>query len=445
MNIEDSTNNDQDEEQEPANENAMYNNPSLVGLSPQFLNDSANYQFNLTDAIEDSTSPVLTERERFYRSYNPNVGLHTAAVLGGILVWVIIYLFYRTKCKKAVIRLIREKRKKDKVFAEKEVMGRFIPTTVEQTCGLLEHSTIGGFEQKFFGKDFVIDQIQASIECQKLIVNEHNYSPTTDDQHSKWNQTELPSPVLLPTCNLSSPSVTTLDLHQMRQQRLIQQLPSVETDIAQATAQWVQDQPLSSQSASFQDISGVILKVQPHTVRNHIPGSCPLDSLTLRHNLTPVTPKTWNKSMPILSENLHISCEELSVEKKTNYKEDKKVKVLPKLTIPIPDLKEFSSSSRLNAYSPVPIPVTPTVMIQNFTSKGNTKNSPLHRNNSNDSMTSNSSEDPLLAQPQMQIGWVGKNMITLPRTKDSDCNEDTQCNTSHLHPIIKIDSMETKL
>ena len=35
--------------------------------------------------------------EEFYRSYDPSTGLHTAAVLGSILVWLVLYLIYRTK------------------------------------------------------------------------------------------------------------------------------------------------------------------------------------------------------------------------------------------------------------------------------------------------------------------------------------------------------------
>ena len=67
-----------------------------------------------------ATKPVSTTedyaklKEEFYQSYSPQVGLHTAAVLGGILGWLIIYLLYKTKVKKWVVRFVKRKYKQRK-------------------------------------------------------------------------------------------------------------------------------------------------------------------------------------------------------------------------------------------------------------------------------------------------------------------------------------------
>ncbi|GFS22611.1 hypothetical protein ElyMa_001620300 [Elysia marginata] len=45
--------------------------------------------------------------KEFYRSYNPSTGLHTAAVLGSILVWLVLYLIYRTKVRRCILRAKR--------------------------------------------------------------------------------------------------------------------------------------------------------------------------------------------------------------------------------------------------------------------------------------------------------------------------------------------------
>ncbi|PVD34915.1 hypothetical protein C0Q70_06196 [Pomacea canaliculata] len=57
----------------------------------------------LTSATEEQQRAV----EEFYRSYDPQIGLHTAAVLGGILGWLIVYLLYKTKVKKWALTLVR--------------------------------------------------------------------------------------------------------------------------------------------------------------------------------------------------------------------------------------------------------------------------------------------------------------------------------------------------
>ena len=69
--------------------------------------------------VETTTPGTTTEdyaklKEEFYQSYSPLVGLHTAAVLGGILGWLIIYLLYKTKVKKWVISFVKKKYKKRK-------------------------------------------------------------------------------------------------------------------------------------------------------------------------------------------------------------------------------------------------------------------------------------------------------------------------------------------
>ncbi|GFN81704.1 hypothetical protein PoB_000821000 [Plakobranchus ocellatus] len=62
-----------------------------------------------TDSSGTGANTIGQEQltKEFYRSYDPSTGLHTAAVLGSILVWLVLYVIYRTKVRRCLLKVKR--------------------------------------------------------------------------------------------------------------------------------------------------------------------------------------------------------------------------------------------------------------------------------------------------------------------------------------------------
>ena len=84
----------------------------------RFLN--VNHTTPFQQALTSDQENYLRQKEEFYQSYDPQVGLHIAAVLGGILGWLIVYLLYKTKVKKWVLALLRKQYRKRKRLKKKK-------------------------------------------------------------------------------------------------------------------------------------------------------------------------------------------------------------------------------------------------------------------------------------------------------------------------------------
>ena len=211
---------------------------------------------------------------------------------------------------------------------------------------------------------------------------------------------------------------------------------------------------------SHRDVTGLILKIQPNMVGAQKQQSCPLISAALQFAALPLLglPNVgWNNSMPHLPNNGLGAMKdavdpvfdsgdksELGLKKKEDFSLLQPLSCAglpdvsrplsslsqpetsscprrpaplptrspPRLTISIPDQKQLSSSATNLAVpgcgawanpqgpepaSPVPIPVTPTVTIQNSTSRvSRSQPRSLQRHDSHDSASSSSSLDPLL-------------------------------------------------
>lgn len=94
-------------------DSVLQNSYDYTSVKPAFIHDPTSVRINniVPCCPQGKDNSVITtsategkqeELRRFYQTYDPTVGLHTAAVLGGILVVLILYLFYKTKCKKAI-------------------------------------------------------------------------------------------------------------------------------------------------------------------------------------------------------------------------------------------------------------------------------------------------------------------------------------------------------
>ncbi|ESP02191.1 hypothetical protein LOTGIDRAFT_230579 [Lottia gigantea] len=321
-------------------------------------------------------------REEFYQSYDPKIGLHTAAVLGGILVWLIIYLVYRTKCKKVIIRFFKglSERRKEKKRASFHMQNK--------------QSTVR------MGAD--TPSIIMTSDKQEITSNHVSINVQTSNAKD-IDQTEITVP-------------TDLELQEVP--TVLQKPPRVKTDIKKATAQWVKEQPLSIQSLQELPSSCVTAFTSDYS-QLKLPNSCPPIRDELIHKSSFGLSADWNKSLPSISHHLEASLSSYSDKgPASNSSSQNKVlkatddhsvdkanlnkRLLPKLTITIPDSISTDATELTLNDSLVPIPVTPTVKIQNYTSKRSAHSPSLHRLNSDDSISSNSSDEPLLSDSMTQ-------------------------------------------
>nr|KAG5699628.1 hypothetical protein BaRGS_005076 [Batillaria attramentaria] len=343
-----------------------------------------------------TTDDFLKSEEEFYSSYNPQIGLHTAAVLGGILGWLVVYLLYKTKVKKCVVRFVRKKynqrksRRKNlsvcsatggsgnnessappllykdnfscfnhsqqqhnQLFQqpfpphqqqfsqgqpgkngdfsqtipytlcgegaanlEDNLMGIQcpMPSIVVESCSSLPPKTTtkrARYKHKRAARS--LDRKESSEKAveqgedhkhsghktrRKNRHEKKNYKQ--GDKNKKFNRKRSRS------YSHQCPEVTVLDVDELDTKSLLLP-PSSETDSARATARWVQNMPLLMQS--YQDFTGLILKIEPNLVNQHKPQSCPLISAALQYAALPLpllglpNVSHLNKSMPLLTEN----------------------------------------------------------------------------------------------------------------------------------------------
>lgn len=70
--------------------------------------NTANPSHDLSSQITLSPEErYRTEEALFYNTYDPNLGYNTAAILGGLLLFILMYVFYRTKIRKPLIKFVK--------------------------------------------------------------------------------------------------------------------------------------------------------------------------------------------------------------------------------------------------------------------------------------------------------------------------------------------------
>ncbi|KAK6975809.1 hypothetical protein BgiMline_022193 [Biomphalaria glabrata] len=402
----------------------------IYSTSSEDNSNSSDLNINSSSTTQDYEQ---LSRE-FYRSYDPSIGLHTAAVLGGILVWLVIYVIYRTKVRKCVIRLFK---KKCGVEDEEADSKKLSDSEEKDSSSLISPNMVRPF-------------INPSIVIESSPPESSPQTPGTYDQFKQHGIHESYSPYPLQGNNddgyifqfpyTGHHGHNQYELyHQqfcqeaadLQQQQFLQKLPKSEIDIPSATAQWVQNMPLVARS--HQDFAGLLLAMQSRCyLAMNKPCSCPL-VCPRSPQLQPLLdfPSAWNNSLPVLSNSLSsqlLSAYETVTNNNKGHKDIKDIinerrkqmgkhkmkgltsghrdhieytkleqqtfspensdpnqklelvhnsseanvkkknsKTPPNLTIMIPDSKESIGliSHISQTRSPIPIPVTPTVMIQN--------------------------------------------------------------------------------
>ncbi|KAL8581290.1 hypothetical protein ACOMHN_028316 [Nucella lapillus] len=309
-----------------------------------------------------STEDYTRQKAEFYQSYNPEIGLHTAAVLGGILGWLIIYLLYKTKVKKWVLSFLRkhcknrkEKRKEKKA---KKKLEAFVEVPDHDDIGSdpvtgasvknPHPDSEGSAGSQFSPRDqgdrpnpciqeegfpvevmcgpgpapaqpmpSIVVESCSSLPNSKPLLNTQNIdkppasdagSPRHKDKVGKGSEGKADRKKKYrqrKSRGQGCPEVTVQDVDNPATTLLPP--PSSRADAAQATARWVQTMPLLNQS--HQDVTSLLLKIRPSLPlgSKKKQQSCPLISAALQYAALPLLGGLphlgLNNSMPHLADN----------------------------------------------------------------------------------------------------------------------------------------------
>lgn len=257
---------------------------------------------DVTTINDNNTANIIYEQQsrEFYQSYDPSVGLHTAAFLGGILVWLVIYVIYRTKVRKNIIRLFK------KTFGDEDEMDTKVSENKNSSGDV--------------NPAMVQTMVNPSIVIESSPPHSNPQSPSLYDLQSKESCQECFSAHSLPGIRIdddmgsqfpcfgqAGPDQTMYHYHLQHcaaHHKTFIQVPKSEIDVPSATAQWVQNMPLAARS--YQDFANLMVSMQSYGLLSmNKPCSCPLVCPRTPQPLSLLDmPNSWNKSLPVLSNSL---------------------------------------------------------------------------------------------------------------------------------------------
>ncbi|XP_021372461.1 uncharacterized protein LOC110462690 [Mizuhopecten yessoensis] len=243
-----------------------YHNASKVGMYHLTVNFTTH---NNNDTLAPSTGelnntsasvPIGSEewyrqqQKQFYDSYDPSVGYNTAAVLGGMLVLLVMYVFYRTKVRKHLISLFRYIKGQYKLKHQADYGA---PDTTEQMTYSFGNAppTSDGNDNNPDGYNAAQSEVKpkgSSIPVQFL-----SFDSGTLSEHANTigacNREEILRRVR-----------PTISFDRQLSEDEPKQLPVVVMDMEIATADWVQKQ--HQLQHQFLSPGGIILKVKSDTI-----------------------------------------------------------------------------------------------------------------------------------------------------------------------------------
>lgn len=448
-------------------------------------NETTLHDNNQLNNLTTSTISYEQLSREFYQSYDPSIGLHTAAVLGGILLWLLLYLIYKTKIRKCIVHLIK------KMFgeAQEELSVTIKSSDAEKDCSSDNNNSV----IRYMGNPSIVIEVSPPQSQLQSPFPHDQYNPDGQDCLSPYSLPtsghedgiifKFPSPdqvgVYQDQCQCHSPCC--LDPHDV-----LLHLPKSEMDIRSATAQWVQNMPLAARSQ--QDFAGLMQSLTSHgLLAMNKPCSCPLVCPRTPQPLPVLDlPHTWNNSLPVLSNSLSsqiLSAYEAVINQAkendiknlvnsartfnskkdrhdnhknnvTEYtalleKNDKenvdplyrrsclgsrcdknKLSKLAQATYNYQKHKARLVKNAALARSPRPIPVTPTVMIQS----SNPSHNHYRCRGSNTSMSSSSSADALLAPGQSSFKHApksGSSRLPSPHLLSPLCDNRSRRSSKH--------------
>ena len=320
------------------------------------ISQEINYKSNKTKLVG----------RQFYNSYDPEVGINTASVLGGILLVLVIYVVYRTKCRKRLLGLIQKCKMKyfPDEFANVE-SGEQCKNEIasEESHWISESAKMIWKERANLSRDS--ESTKHQIDPEQSVNSPGGSCKRGSSQYMQINgQSEL-------ECDISP-----------------QKLPDSEENIVKATAFWVQN--VKKMDIKERQLNGIVLKIPPDLVSHTAKLRSHFHSVTDYGDVSDlVNISQLNKSLPSL------------VEQKTcvkmNYANIPNVKSA-NIYVPLAtqeddlDLQPSTLEVKHTSGSKVPLDICPIVKVQHYQSRSKRRLTSLCHSSSEDDMTSSSDE-----------------------------------------------------
>lgn len=205
-------------------------------------------------AVFGSEEWYRQRQEEFYKGYDPSVGFNTAAVLGGMLVLLVIYVFYRTKVRKHLLSLLRYIKNE---YKRKHNADYGAPETTEQMT-----YSFGDGPQAPDGKEINQDgdtagQSEVRSKGSTIPVQFLSFDSGTLSEHANTLEGCSREEIL----RRVRPAIS---IDRQYSEDETKQLPVVVMDMEIATADWVQKQ--HQLQHQFLSPGGIILKVKSDTI-----------------------------------------------------------------------------------------------------------------------------------------------------------------------------------
>lgn len=348
---------------------------------------------------------------QFYSSYDPEVGINTASFLGGILVLLVIYVIYRTKCRKRILKFCQNCTMK--YFPEefpglnanpKQSVDKF---NSNESQWISENAKMIWKERTNLSlhRDTSSALLQSTeTDCREFEKGEYSLCLNTPDMQFKDNKNE---------CENNRP-----------------QLPDYEENIEQATAHWVQN--VKCMDIKERQLNGIILKIPPELVSHNAKIRSHFHSVTDYgdHANESVNISKRNKSLPSLIEQ--------HVRMKSNYASVSSDTAIRSSRIYVPlateedDSLDFPTNQMVVPYqtgSRVPIDICPIVKVQHYHSRSKRRLTSLNHS-STDEISSSSDEQRLITNMEPKTASDAKykclddsdHEAYYMRLDDSDCD-----------------------
>ncbi|XP_060581817.1 uncharacterized protein LOC132738351 [Ruditapes philippinarum] len=303
---------------------------------------------------------------QFYNSYDPEVGINTASVLGGILLVLVLYVIYRTKCRKRLLGLIQ--RCKMKYFPD-------------------DFPNVDSAEQ--CKNEIVSEESQWISESAKMIWKER--ANLSRDSESTKHQIDPEQSVNSPggSCKReSSLHMQTNGHNELECDNSPQKLPDSEENIVKATAFWVQN--VKKMDIKERQLNGIVLKIPPDLVSHSAKMRSHFHSVTDYGDVNDlVNISQLNKSLPSLVEQK--TCVKMNYANIPNVK-SKNVYVPLATQEDDIDLQPSTLEVKHTSGSKVPLDICPIVKVQHYQSRSKRRLTSLCHSSSEDDMSSSSDD-----------------------------------------------------
>lgn len=349
---------------------------------------------NVLTPLADSNHTAFSEG-KIYSSYNPETGINIASVLGGILVLLVIYVIYRTKCRKRILKAIQKCTMK--YFPEEFPQGGQ-PTQCEQDKKPKEAEWISESAKMIWKERANLSRdSEGSKHCDEQVTcfvpgnREHRMHGTEKITGNLNGLSECDGDCVINMC--------------------IPRLPELEEDSEQATAQWVQS--VQEMDVKERQLNGIILKIPPDLVSHNSKIRSHFNSMTEYRDIEDEElvniSQHRNVSLPCLIERRSRS--------KPTYANTHYNRTLTSYGyVPLAsqehvdldsDYRPYESDDDITTEAKVPLDICPIVKIQHYHSRSKRRLTSLCRSSSDDISTSSSDE---------QHGCGGGN---LPSSRDA--------------------------